>query len=82
MFVLRNALHVQNQSLQRRIGPSVNAVALFDLLVPLLGFSFEVRLLPRRLQNSPYFCVFKYERVVQQKVWNEAETESKTGERR
>ena len=25
-----------------------------------------------RLQNSPYFCVFKYERAVQQKVWNEA----------
>ena len=73
MFVPRNALHVQNQSLQRRIGPFVNAVALFDLLVPLLGFSFEVRLLPRRLQNSPYFCVFKYERAVQQKVWNEAE---------
>ena len=27
----------------------------------------------RRLQNSPYFCVFKYVRVVKQKVWNEAE---------
>ena len=26
-----------------------------------------------RLQNSPYFCVFKYTRVVKQKVWNEAE---------
>ena len=26
-----------------------------------------------RLQNSPYFCVFKYERAVKQKVWNEAE---------
>ena len=26
-----------------------------------------------RLQNSPYFCVFKYARVVKQKVWNEAE---------
>ena len=25
-----------------------------------------------RLQNSPYFCVFKYARAVQQKVWNEA----------
>ena len=24
-----------------------------------------------RLQNSPYFCVFKYARAVQQKVWNE-----------
>ena len=70
MFVLRNALQVQNQFLQRRIGPFVNAVA---LLVSLLGFSFEVRLLPRRLQNSPYFYVFKYARAVQQKVWNEAE---------
>ena len=27
----------------------------------------------RRLQNSPYFCVFKYARAVKQKVWNGAE---------
>ena len=26
-----------------------------------------------KLQNSPYFCVFKYARAVKQKVWNEAE---------
>ena len=26
-----------------------------------------------RLQNSSYFCVFKYGRAVKQKVWNEAE---------
>ena len=26
-----------------------------------------------RLQNSPYFCVFKYARAVKQKVCNEAE---------
>ena len=26
-----------------------------------------------RLQNSPYFCVFKEARLVKQKVWNEAE---------
>ena len=26
-----------------------------------------------RLQNSQYFCVFKYVRAVKQKVWNEAE---------
>ena len=25
-----------------------------------------------RLQNSPYFCVFKHARAVKQKVWNEA----------
>ena len=30
-----------------------------------------------RLQNSPYFCVFKYVRAVKQKVWKEAEN-SKT----
>ena len=35
-----------------------------------------------RLQNSPYFCLFKYVRAVEQKVWNEAETDSETGERR
>ena len=26
-----------------------------------------------RLQNSPYFCIFKYARAVKQEVWNEAE---------
>ena len=26
-----------------------------------------------RLQNRPYFCVFKYAPEVKQKVWNEAE---------
>ena len=26
-----------------------------------------------RLQNSPYFCVFRYARAVKQKVWNVAE---------
>ena len=26
-----------------------------------------------RLQNSPYFCVFKYARTVKRKVWSEAE---------
>ena len=26
-----------------------------------------------RLQNSPYFCVFKFARAVKQKVWNDAE---------
>ena len=30
-------------------------------------------MLYNRLQNSPYFCVFKYARAVKQKVWNEAE---------
>ena len=25
------------------------------------------------LQNSPYFCVFKYARAVKQKVWSKAE---------
>ena len=25
-----------------------------------------------RLQNSPYFCVFRYARAVKQRVWNEA----------
>ena len=30
------------------------------------------------LQNSPYFCVFKYAGAVKQKVWNEAENARKT----
>ena len=28
-----------------------------------------------RLQNSPYFYLFKYARTVKQKVWSEAEIE-------
>ena len=32
---------------------------------------------PFRLQNSPYFCLFKYARAVKQKVWNEAESEAR-----
>ena len=34
-----------------------------------------------RLQNSPYFCVFKYARAVKQKVWNEAENRERDWER-
>ena len=30
-----------------------------------------------RLQNSPYFCVFKYARAVKQKVWNKAENRAR-----
>ena len=35
--------------------------------------TFVVKRCTCRLQNSPYFCVFKYTRAVKQKVWNEAE---------
>ena len=33
----------------------------------------QVKIARFRLQNSPYFCVFKYARAVKQKVWNEVE---------
>ena len=33
-----------------------------------------------RLQNSQYFCVFKYARAVKQKVWNEAENRERDWE--
>ena len=33
----------------------------------------RVKLSLCRLQNCPYFCVFKYAQAVKQKVWNEAE---------
>ena len=33
-----------------------------------------------RLQNSPYFCVFKYARAVKQKVWNEVENRARDWE--
>ena len=32
-----------------------------------------------RLQNSPYFCAFKYARAVKQKVWNETENRARLG---
>ena len=46
--------------------------------LPMYAFVFAKRLTrisPQScgLQNSLYFCVFKYARVVKQKVWNEAE---------
>ena len=37
-------------------------------------FLFTIR---TRLQNSPYFCVFKYARAVKQKVCNEAENKER-----
>ena len=39
--------------------------------------TFGQGLYPFRLQNSPYFCLFKYAREVKQKVWNEAESEAR-----
>ena len=46
--------------------------------LPMYAFVFAKRLTrissqSCRLQNSLYFWVFKYARVVKQKVWNEAE---------
>ena len=40
--------------------------------------TFGQGLYPFRLQNSPYFCLFKYAREVKQKVWNEAESEAES----
>ena len=31
-----------------------------------------------RLQNRPYFCVFKYALAVKRKVWTKLKTESET----
>ena len=38
-----------------------------------IGGQFPRNVYCPRLQNSPYFFVFKYERAVKQKVCNEAE---------
>ena len=48
---------------------------LFNVVLVLLKVILGLQLLDEegRLQNSPYFCVFKYARAVKQKVWNEAE---------
>ena len=53
------------------------AVILFGHPYQFIRFHFS-----NRLQNSPYFCVFKYARAVKQKVLNEAENrEREWGER-
>ena len=50
---------------------------LFVIFLVLLHYQyFDINSLRRqnyRLQNSAYFCLFKYGRAVKQKVWNEAE---------
>ena len=44
-------------------------------------FCYHTSVLPcfRRLQNSSYFCVFKYARAVKQKVGNKAENRARLG---
>ena len=40
----------------------------------MIMFDFiSAQLYSPRLQNSPYFCVFKCARAVKQKIWNEGE---------
>ena len=48
-----------------------NTAVQFKLLK--LIIATRLRVVPQRLQNSLYFCVFKYTQAVKQKVWNEAE---------
>ena len=55
--MLQNKLHVFLLPTRRAVWHSVNKYVT-------LHFS--------RLQNSPYFCLFKYAPAVKQKVWNEA----------
>ena len=50
----------------------------FVLFIPIIFFLDDVLICIEeikvgRLQNSPYFCVFRYARAVKQKVWNDAE---------
>ena len=52
---------------KRNSSNSFNSVKLICCLFSLLMFIYYYR-----LQNSPYFCVFKL-RALKQKVWNEAE---------
>ena len=50
-----------------------NAAIRWLLLISVCIFACVMSSEYTRLQNSPYFCVFKYARAVKQKVWNEAE---------
>ena len=38
-----------------------------------MSLTYQLSKYLTRLQNRPYFCVFKYARAVKRKVWKEAE---------
>ena len=48
-------------------------IILIVILLKVVTYSWDGLIWKDRLQNSPYFCVFKYARAVKRKVWNEAE---------
>ena len=64
MYVLLRLL----LSRKKNSSNSFNSAKLICCLFSLLIFTYHYR-----LQNSPYFCVFKYARALKQKVCNEAE---------
>ena len=51
----------------------MHAIQIESILLNTRFFSQSRFSVNTRLQNSPYFCVFKYGRAVKQKVGNEAE---------
>ena len=65
MYVLLRLLLSRKK---KKSSNSLNSAKLICCLFSLLIFTYHYR-----LQNSPYFCVFKYARALKQKVWNEAE---------
>ena len=60
--ILLSTLNISTMLVQLYAIMSLAAVCLVSLINLL-----------NKLQNSPYFCVFKYARAVKQKFWNEAE---------
>ena len=78
--------HYQNYTRVRAVGNTMLANHFYGIRIKSIfnGYTDYSHLdkLPR-LQNSPYFCVFKYARAVKQKVWNEAENRERDwGEKR
>ena len=59
----------------RRENLKLNVVLVIVLVLESNSYNTENTTTPTivRLQNSPYFCVFKYAREVKRKVWNETE---------
>ena len=51
----------------------MHAIQIESILLNTRFFSQSRFSVNTRLQNSPYFCVFKSGQAVKQKVWNEAE---------
>ena len=88
-FIIMRYFHIETSAIQRKYPTLIVPIFLFQRAqIPSIEIHSYLNIFrsqakcpevsmawntPCRLQNSPYFCVFKYARAVKQKFWNEAE---------